>query len=215
MPLALIFDIVPDWHIWPPKEVESKIEGIGKFDGAVHTEIIQAESTNNAVEFNKGSTQWPEHHTYEADLFGNGQVKNYACFEGRAIAWLPAVISKDAPLGETTITIEAKVQSCSSKNCRPPANIVATVTFEIVAADQTPTQSETSGIFDSFPPKLYNDLRNGVAPPYVVTFDIFGFSFNVDAAGSGLFLLLAVAAQALPDCRSVCQLPDCQGHTID
>ena len=190
LPVALVLDIAPGWHIWTPKKVEDTIEGIGVFPNADYTNIESIIASSDSVEFNLDFIDWPEYHTYTANL--GGGPEEYASFEGRAIAWIPATVKLDAPLGKNTITVEVVIQSCNDVNCKPASKLTATFEFDVVESgmDQVPT--DLGGIV--VPEDLYNDLRLGVAAPDIVKFDIFGWEWRIDAAGAGLYLLLAIAA---------------------
>lgn len=192
LPLALVIDIAPGWHIWLPEQLELQLTGVGKFEGATHTKLT-IESKDNGIQANEGFAQWPEHHTFDADLGGGPQT--LACFEERTIVYLPARVLEDAPLGPARVTVKLFLQSCNESVCKQNAEVVASLDLEIVSADSPTEVTDVGNIFDGFEyEKAYKQVYSGVAAPDLVKFDIFGWEWVVNAAGAGLYLLLAVAA---------------------
>lgn len=192
IPIALVFDIFPNWHIWLPEQVELNIDGIDRFEGAEYTRIKSIVAKPDSIISNEAFIGWPEHHTYQASFGGAPQT--FGCFEGRAIAFLPATVRDDAPLGEVTVEITAHIQSCDPNSCKIPADIKATVTFEVVEAGVGSKSAEYGDVFRDFrSADIYDDVHGGAIAPDLVKFDIFGYEWVIDAAGTGLYLLLAIA----------------------
>ena len=189
LPMAFVFDVAPTWHIWPTKRTQASVEGLKTFEGTVFTTLKKLEVSGEVIEFNEDFLTWPEHHTF-IDQLGD----EYACFDERTVVWLPAVVKENAPPGEYTVKVEFEVQSCNDKFCKPAATVYASTKIQVVDQNTEESKADTGGLFDDFPPKLYSDLSSGAIAPDIVSFDVFGYSWKIDAAGAGLYLLLCIAA---------------------
>ena len=179
----------PGWHIWTQKG--GTPEGVDVFDGAINTEIVIEIPDDGSLIAHEGFLQWPESHV--TPIAGLG---DFAAFEGLSIAYLPVTIPTDAPLGETTLTFKLTFQTCNETVClRPTEDHEVSLTIEIVAADQSSTDSDSFDVFADFPTDAFGKIRSGEKTPELVKFDLFGYQFQIDAAlPIGFILILLVAA---------------------
>jgi len=78
-----------------------------------------------------GRIQWPEEHTVAVDFgFENGPV-NYNVYSDRAIAYVPIMVSPDAPDGEVSIEITVGFQACNDTTCDPPSRETRTLSLQV------------------------------------------------------------------------------------
>ena len=189
LPVAIIFDMNPGWHIWTQEG--GTPEGVDVFETAVNTRIIIETPDDGSLIAHEGFLQWPESHV--TPIAGLG---DFATFEGVAIAYLPVTISRNAPLGLTTLTFKLTFQTCNEIVCLIPTNDhEIPLTFEIVAAGQSSTPSDSYDVFSGFPSDAFGKIRGGEKAPELVKFDLFGYQFQIDAAlPIGFILLLLVSA---------------------
>ena len=192
LPVAVIFDMDPRWHIWTNQR---NVEGYDNFDFAVLTEINVDLPSHPGVIVRDDFLQWPKIYGAESN-FGDGP-QNYAVFEGRAIAYLPIVITDDAAPGPVELTFNLTFQTCDDRNCLAPADVTHTLAFDIgPAGGASPAISDAD--FGGFPVDVFGKIREGQtgeAAAENVGFNLFGISFNLNAASTfGLILLLIVAA---------------------
>ena len=107
-------------------------------------------------------------------------------FSGRQIFYLPMKVAEGARPGPLHVSLEVEYQACDATVCLPPR----TETFDdtlFVAADDVPVHPANQALFAG-----YSEAPSGDGGP--VKFDLFGWSFSVNA-GSGLgFLLLLLVA---------------------
>ena len=190
VPLAIIFDMNPGWHIYA---VDADIP-----DNYFKT-VIEVEVDGKVIEVNTGFMQLPTKHVI--DFLGD----DMEVYEGKAIAYLPLSIKSDAPLGATTITVRTGFQACDDMQCLQPTPMPGSmewlargnrVKLNIVSIeDAANVTTVATDAFDAFDATVYGKIHAGEAPPNVVDFDLFGWSFSIDAAGTaGFALLLLVAA---------------------
>lgn len=165
LPVAVIFDINPRWHIWPQEGGAPTVEDV--FPTAIYTNIVVDSSDANALELHEGHIVWPEPHM--ASVAGMGELET---FEGRAIAFVPVTIPADAPLGEATIAFKLTFQTCDDKTCLAPVfDQEKTLSVRIVETGQaTASLDELSGDFEGFPVDVFDRL-DGESPPPVPEVD--------------------------------------------
>ncbi len=188
--VAVVFDHSPGWHVHtndpkPPKE--------WGFD-AIATVITPQESPS--LRF--GPIQWPTPATVHIDLSGSGKPLPYDVFEGRAIAFVPVIISPQAPLGDLPVTLKLRYQACDDSVCVMPVNTEQTVTFQVVGPEVstvgTPPDPATFGDFDR---SVFGELLKGaVAARESVDFDLFGSKITL-RGDHPFFLVLLLLAAAL------------------
>jgi thiol:disulfide interchange protein DsbD len=190
LPVAIVFDIDPTWHIWT--EERPAPEGMGTFEFAIDTEILVSEG--GPLVPHPGFMVWPEFHAVTADI-GDGP-QQYAVFDGRAVVYLPVTVPTDAPTGATSLDFTITYQTCNDKTCLAPATDNLTLDVTIVPAGQaTAPIDENDADFGFFPADLFPRIRGGEKAPSDVSFDLFGLKFSLNAsAPTGFALLLLVAA---------------------
>jgi thiol:disulfide interchange protein DsbD len=187
LPVAIVLDIRPGWHVWTNERPLP--EGVAAFDGAVLTEI-RVVSATGGLEPHAGFAQWPEAHRIEADV-GEGE-RTYLVFEGSATIFLPVTVAADAADGTGKLTVEVAFQACDDTQCRAPATVELSI--EVPIAASAPGGGEPAPRFTGLDPGVFGKIRSGAVAPDMVSFDVFGLAFSIDAAGTGFFLLLLVAA---------------------
>lgn len=190
--IAVIFDHKPGWHCHtndpkPPKGAE--------FD-PIATEL-KPESAP-AVTF--GPIQWPESHSVMVDFDGKGP-KSYAVFENRATAFIPVIIPAAMPTGSLVLTISATYQVCNDRVCSLPAfDEPYTVTLNVVAPGTAAASQPPDAVFSSFDTAIFSKMLSGTVSTgsgvaiKPVRFTVFGWSFEIDPQGSGLAILVFLAA---------------------
>jgi thiol:disulfide interchange protein DsbD len=203
LPLAVVLEIDPGWHIWT--DDRPLPEGASRFDGAIYTEItaptsasaIRAPSRATGGWIDAGAAdepqsavfaQWPTPHLVTADL-GDGEHR-YATFDGSATIFVPLAIAPTAAEGTHTLTLSVTLQACDDSTCLAPATLSVPITMDVRRGAATPTLPRE---FSGFDGAVYAKLHSGSATSAVV-FDAFGAEFSIDPSGAGFILLLAVAA---------------------
>lgn len=190
LPVAIVFDMQPGWHIWP--ERNNYPTDHARFEDAQYTSIEVRVDPPAAMTAHPGFIQWPPVHGYQADL-GAGPAE-YASHDGRAIAYLPVTVADDATPGTVEITLRIDYQACNDRTCLQPETVERTITVQIVPPAEAATLGDVDDPdFADFPPDIFGWIRSGAKP--VVRFDLFGIvTFSIDPSGAGLILLLLVAA---------------------
>ena len=204
LPVAIVLEIDPGWHIWTnTREIP---EGIATFDSAELTTITapaaggplrpaSADSSEWIVTASgaTGSTevfaQWPQFHTVKADV-GDG-MQSYAVFEGRTVVFVPVSIAANAPEGSQTLALSVAFQACDATTCLRPAALKLNLTIDVKKGAASGALPEALRGFD---PGIFAHIHGGTAPAQAVVFDFFGFDFSIEPSGSGFVLLLLVAA---------------------
>ncbi|MCA9302923.1 MAG: thioredoxin family protein [Phycisphaerales bacterium] len=102
-----------------------------------------------------GRIQWPEEHTVAVDFgFENGPV-DYNVYSGRAIAYVPVLVSPDAPEGELSIEIRVGFQACNDTTCDPPSSETRTLTLTVAKGGAD--IGIASELFSGFDASVYAD----------------------------------------------------------
>jgi thiol:disulfide interchange protein DsbD len=189
--LAVKLEIDHPWHLWTQKDapVPSGIENVGVFNGAIYTSVSIVAVPG--VTAHTAATQWPTPKPFSADL-GDG-TKNYLVFEGDSVVFVPVTVAADAAPGTYTLTANVTFQACETTCLAPVFDLPLTATLEVVAPSETPPSSTPDPVFATFDPSVFQSIRAGNVPS-VVEFDVFGWTFAVDARGGGFIVLLLVAA---------------------
>lgn len=190
VPVAVIFDHAPGWHVHPNKPIVPPEWG----DFAPIPTLITPAPTPG-VTF--GVIQWPQTHTAMVDFIGSGKPVAYQVYEGRAIAYLPIMIDAGVPEGELILPITLSYQACDDRQCLLPEEATLEVRFNVSnSIAPVPADAEITSIFEAFDPAAFATLGMApVAQSEAVDFNIFGRSFTVDSKGAaGLAVLLALAA---------------------
>jgi thiol:disulfide interchange protein DsbD len=114
LPVAVVFEMEPRWHIWAVPQ--SLPAGVAVWDGAIVTEI--AADAAGSLAPNVDRIRWPEAHAATFD-FGAG-AERFGVFEGRAVAIVPVTVAADAASGPATLTFRLTFQACDDRGCLAP-----------------------------------------------------------------------------------------------
>ncbi|MDA1262936.1 MAG: thioredoxin family protein [Planctomycetota bacterium] len=207
LPVAIVLEISPGWHIWTNDRLgkDDAANGIAQFDGAVFTSIqasnawdvvraasaVQAEwlTTKPNDPFIHVRAQWPEFHPVKADV-GDG-IQTYPVFEGEAVIFVPFSIAPNAPLGPQTVVFKIEFQACTATTCVAPSTVEVSMQVQVKAGTAS---SAPPAVFSRFDAEIFSQIHSGNAPSAIIQFDFFGYSFSVDPNGGGFFLVLFIAA---------------------
>jgi thiol:disulfide interchange protein DsbD len=189
LPVAVVLDIDRGWHVW--SHTMQPGAGLTTYEFAILT-AIETGTPSAGLSIHREWMAWPEIHGVAADL-GDGP-QTYGVFEGRAIAFVPVTVARDAPLGRATLPLRVTFQACDDRSCLAPATVDLTMAVEVVAPG-TPSTGPPDPDLAAFPVDAFSRIRGGAKPPDVVHFDLFGVvNFSIDAStGAGFALLLLVA----------------------
>ena len=108
-------------------------------------------------------------------------------FKGQTIIYLPIKLEDTLPTGISLIKLQFEYQACAENYCLFPQKIPIEETLTVV----------NEGNISKIHPELFSGYFAGPADasPRSVDFDLFGWSFSIDASsGFGLMLLLITAA---------------------
>ncbi len=174
--LAIVVDMEPGYHINPDA---AQVVPVGDFAPWPTSVRITGASDALGLETVRFPEPEPVHVEYaDGDLHA---------FSGRQVFYLPMKVAESARPGPLHVSLEVEYQACDATVCLPPR----TETFDdtlFVAGDDVPVQPANQALFAGFT----DAPSGGGGGP--VKFDLFGWSFSVNA-GSGLgFLLLLVVA---------------------
>lgn len=195
--IAVIFDHEDGWHIHtndpkPPKEW-------GDFP-AIETVVTQPRDENGQVipqaHLTFGPVQWPEASEVTLDLTGGNNLLPYAVFEGRAIAYVPVIVSTSAPVGPLEVHLKIGYQACDDRVCAMPEDVAATLMLDVVAPGAAaPAAPPDPAVFGGFDPGVFSDMLAGKVAAEDVEFDLFGVKlFKLEGANPAFLVLLLLAA---------------------
>jgi thiol:disulfide interchange protein len=126
--VAVIFEHAPGWHIHTNKPV-------------VPPEMAGFEPIPTTIEVtpDPGATalpiQWPPVHMTPVNFTGAPVM--YGVFEGRAIAFVPIRVPRDASPGHALrITVKAQWQACNESVCVAPDTFTGVVSLRVVTAEE-------------------------------------------------------------------------------
>ncbi|MBT8370507.1 MAG: thioredoxin family protein [Deltaproteobacteria bacterium] len=109
-------------------------------------------------------------------------------FEGQAIIYLPIKVEENITPGLADLRLEFEYQACAANYCLFPKKIRLDENLKVVPAG-TPIEKINKDLFAAFDAEPMAATARGVA------FNVFGWSFSIDASsGVGLVLLLITAA---------------------
>ncbi len=157
--VAVVLDHAEGWHtnlnepVVPPEM------------GGFTPWATEVKITPTGAAVTKGPIQWPEAHAVEVAF--TGTPVDYLVFEGRAVVYVPMLVSADASPGETvSLEIEVQYQACDDTACDIPQTEVFTLSIPVVEA----TEAEAAGgaDFEGFDPSVFatpwDDAGTNTAP---------------------------------------------------
>ncbi|MFZ4466717.1 MAG: cytochrome c biogenesis protein CcdA [Phycisphaerales bacterium] len=203
IPVAVILDIAPEWHVWT-SEAQAKAlpAGMVAFDAAIFTEItLQGVSPASAASA-PGGIQWPKPHGVTLDQGDGPQA--FAVYEGKAIAYVPVVVS-DSASGRVELAFDVTVQACTD-TCLAPSTIPVKLALD-VRADAGDVAADPA-VFGGFDPSALGagadagggPSATGVARAAPIRVPLFGWDFELDPESGTFFpimLLLAFVGGAI------------------
>lgn len=204
--IAVVFKHDEGWHIHThaPKVPSG-------WDFSPHPTIIASAPIAGLI---PGPIQWPAAHPVMVDLVGSGKPQPYEVFGGRAVAFLPYAVSKDATEGPTKIAVTVDFQACDDRTCLPPETIEleVSVTVTAMAARGAPATRDPSidELFKGFDQSVFATVSTwpgavaagsatvgavtGPAAPDGHRFNELGVSFTVPGGPLGLAALFGIGA---------------------
>lgn len=198
--LAVVLNIAGKFHINPEAKQLS-----AEFAFLIPTSITVAVG---GATLDVGPIQWPIPEAVEVD-YGGGAKSLPVLVDGMAV-YVPFIVPDDASSGEAVVTLTVEYQACDDKLCLPPKTVTLTTPLMIVSPDAAVATVPDSEVFRGFDPAVFAAMRAGdVTNVETVSFDLFGYGFELDAAtGLGfVFLLLVAAAGGLLLNFTPCVLP--------
>ena len=196
LPVAVVFDLQPGWHVntndpvVPPE--------LGSFAPFPTSIAVTTPPAVRALD-----TQWPGVHHAEVRFTGSPVL--FGVFDGRAVAFVPLTIAQDAaPGSELSIDVKVEWQACDDTICLMQDGDTRTIKLQVVTLEQAAAQQPITSDpdFAAFDPASYSRDSAAAKPPAgtasaskAVAFEAFGWSFTIDPSrGAGLALLLLTAA---------------------
>lgn len=119
--VAVVMDHPSGLHSWPSADQDVLPPEIAAF--AIRT-AIDVKTTPGIRGI--GQIQWPNPRLYPLpDLTGSGEPTEAPVFSGRAVAYVPVLIDRDATDEPRTIEVTVSYQACDDAVCYPPDNAQA------------------------------------------------------------------------------------------
>lgn len=193
VPVAIIFDIKPHWHIYANSDDPAKSAQLDS-DNVITTKIAIRKVTGVKA----GAIQWPRPKFIKLDPAATGKPKPYAVFEDRTIAYLPLLVDASAS-GEISIEIALEFTPCNDRTCLPGLRLddpagYRQIRIPVAAAAGVGREAADPADFVAFDSSVFADLAAGKVKD-LVQFNVFGLTFSVNGASTGgLILLLLLAA---------------------
>ena len=181
--LAVVIDIADRYHINPDAAQAKGVEGWQPYPTSLSLPEVPG------VTF--GPPQFPAPHELTVSYFD----KPVYVYEHRAVVYVPVIVADDAAPGPREVAVSLTYQACDDKVCFPPRTVKLAGTLTVSAGDAPAAAVDHGDLFAAFDPAVFARMLSGQALPQIVTFDLFGWSFTLDAAsGLGFAMLLVVAA---------------------
>ncbi len=162
----------------------------------IGTEVTLAQSSDDRFVVHVDWVQWPRPKRIDWAVVGGV----YEVYEGKAVVYVPVSVASDAAVGQATLALNILIQACDDKQCLTPVTLTRSVSLDIVKekTEVTPAtlpsgKVDDAGLFDDYRPR-WAEIHAGRGPAELVTFDVFGWSFEIDVSGTGVVTLLLVAA---------------------
>lgn len=202
--LAVVMDHAPTFHSWPHKPVLPP--ELGDDFGAIPTTIALTGAPEGVAQV--GPIQWPAPHAVRVD-FGGGPMELIS-YSGKAIAYIPVILSASATAGERTFEATVGYQACDDKVCYPPQRVVVRAGVDIVPQGRSAPAVESS-LFSGFDPTVFARMLAGEVSAEPAggarsDFDFFGARFSLANNAYALILLIAFVAGFLLN-LTPCVLP--------
>ncbi len=202
--IAVVMDLVPGWHVWPNKpEPVPGLRGLTQIPTVVSVTLAEASPDGAAL---IGPTQYPIVHATRFDAsFGQGtQIVEIKVYEGRAVAFVPVILSQDAPLGDLTFKVSLDYQACDDNECLMPGEDSATVRVSVMSLADAAAATASGGpgaspaLFEGFDPAGFGAIAAGQtqAGSSSNTWEFTDFGLNLKFSTDGLLGLLAMLAIA-------------------
>lgn len=189
--LAVIFNSLEGWHIWPeagvalPPAVD---------ESAIRTAIDLPENPPEGLAGFAG-IQWPTAKDTPVANPEGGTPITVPTYGGRAIAYIPVEIAPGAKPGPRTLQLTVHFQACNEVTCAGPEDLSVSASFEISPAAGTPNQPDLFADFRAEavrtprPPGAEAAASPGAAQPP----SLFGVQFPTPDRPIGLLVLLLVS----------------------
>ena len=128
--------------------------------------------------------RYPKAHAVKVDYASSGLMS----FEGQLTIFLPMKLEENTPPGWVDLKMILEYQACSETYCLFPRKVTLKEKIAVVQGKE-PVSKINQAIFAKFDRRSTTDLSRAV------DFDLFGWTFSVDAhSGIGWILLLLTAA---------------------
>ncbi|MEM1212467.1 MAG: thioredoxin family protein [Planctomycetota bacterium] len=198
---AVVLDHAEGWHSQSHRELDSAaLREVVRFR-VVTTAVTAGASTSAGLVVHDGYVQWPA--VKQVPFQTRKGPVDFGVLAGRAVIYVPVTVAEDAERGVRTVGVSVRFQACDDRQCLRDVTVELTAEVEVVGmgdagagGDVGPTDSVHGlpGLFDGFDASVWPDIHAGRERLSAVGFDLFGWSFEIDPNGVGLFALLAVAA---------------------
>ena len=175
--LAVVADIKKGFHLNADARQVKPLADFKPFP----TKVVVTEVSD---EITVESPRYPKAVPFSAEYAG-GDLMSFA---GQTIIYLPMKLSESAAPGEKAIKLIFEYQACSDTYCLFPQKIKIEEALAVVASSIGVSEINHT-LFAGF-------YRSSSAPAAgIVNFDLFGWTFTIDASsGIGIILLLLTAA---------------------
>ena len=175
--LAIVLDIQKGFHINADARQIKPMADFKPFPTKVR--VIEAHD-GLTIE----APRYPEAHPIKVEYASNDLMS----FEGKAIIILPIKVEDHFRTGQAKINLIVEYQACAATYCLFPQKIPREATIAVVERS-----AHVSNINETIFADLGTDTSAGVSQ--AVDFDLFGWTFAIDAhSGIGWILLLITAA---------------------
>jgi thiol:disulfide interchange protein DsbD len=193
VPLAVVIEHEEGFHTWPNSPIVPP-----QFDAFVPIPTtIEAVSLPPGARL--GEVQWPPVEPVTVE-YTDAPV-DLLSYVGTSVAFLPLQLDPEQPIGQATVTLSVRFQSCDDRICYPPRTVELAIPLEVVAADlaaelvaNEPELFAGFGIQGFRPDDVGGTGRSATytIPAYI---NVFGWNFSFEPTGpTGLGLLLLLAA---------------------
>lgn len=121
--LAVVFDVVPGWHI-----ASDQGQAVGS-DFTPYFTSITVKTEDPRLIF--GPARFPRAHKLPV----GGLPDPIAVFDGRVVVYLPMTFADDAETGEIEVQVVAEYQACDDKTCDFPQAVTVSAKVTLVGQD--------------------------------------------------------------------------------